>query len=227
MQNYSQAYIDFENNVLNLRRLSYGMRYLVQIEEQYIKWLRGEKEEEIPEEVFRQELENTAKMELEVSNILLRTYVERYGQKKCGNFDTFLKRYKGEIGSYKIKYQRDQPPIPVLDINRDLRNYSIHPKPTYKLIKSSKKSIQILSEYVARLTNSSGEKEIVLLHDSDDKRVRWLLDEAHERMTLTNFSNSSLMLYGELLREEVLQCIRQIDLKIENQLLDAPDFQRA
>nr|QNO55216.1 hypothetical protein MHJDHPNH_00018 [Methanosarcinales archaeon ANME-1 ERB7] len=207
--NYQRA-----NNVSNLRRLSYGMRYLVDKEEQYIEWLEKEKGEKFPEEVFKQELENTAKMEIEVSNILLRTYVERFGYEKCGDFKGFVNQYKKEREPYKIKYQKDQDPIPVLDINRDLRNHSIHSEPTYELIKSSKKPIQILSEQVMRLTNNLGEKEIVHdldVHDLEDMGMK--IDEARKKMTFTNSSNSSLMLYGELLREEVLECIRQIDLR--------------
>ncbi|MBE0517292.1 MAG: hypothetical protein IBX41_07905, partial [Methanophagales archaeon] len=122
--------------------------------------------------------------------------------------------------------------IPVLDINRELRNQSIHSEPTYKLIKSSKKPIQILSEDVIRLTNNLGEIEIVLLHDLDEMGVKRLLDEAYktgnvalrvltettpllldEAYKTGNPPLASWMLYGELLRDEVLECIRQIDLK--------------
>jgi len=144
-----------------------------------------------------------------VSNILLRTYVERFGYKKCGDFKTFLGQYEKEIESYKIKYQRDSSPFSVLNINRDLRNYSVHSKPEYKFIKSPKKSIQILSEPVIRLTNNLGEKEIVLIHDLCDMDVKRLI---REKMTLTNSTDSSSMVYGEFLIEEVLECIRQIDL---------------
>jgi len=213
MKNHSQVYLEFENNVSNLRCLSYGMCYLMDKKDKYVKWLKDEKGEKCPEEVFRQKLETTAKMENEVSNILLRTYVERFGYKKCGEFEKFLDQYKEEIEAYKIKYQRDLPPISVLDINRGLRNNSIHSKPKEEIIKSPKKSIQILSEDVERLTNNLGEKEIVLLHDLDEKGVKRLLDEAYEKMTSTNITESGYMLYGELLRDEVLECIRQIDLK--------------
>jgi len=145
-----------------------------------------------------------------VSNILLRTYVERFGYKKCGDFKTFLGQYEKEIESYKIKYQRDSSPFSVLNINRDLRNYSVHSKPEYKFIKSPKKSIQILSEPVIRLTNNLGEKEIVLIHDLDNMEEKRL---TYEETTLRNTSCYKRMVYGEFLIEEVLDCIRQIDLK--------------
>jgi hypothetical protein len=77
----------------------------------------------------------------------------------------FLKRYGKQIESYKIKYQRDLAPLPVLDINRELRNQSIHSEAKYKRIQSPKSPIQILSEHVMRMTNNLGEKEIALLHD--------------------------------------------------------------
>jgi len=59
MNNHSHAYIEFEKNVSNLRRLSYGLRYVVGKKEQYIEWLKEEKGEKFPEESFNQELMNT------------------------------------------------------------------------------------------------------------------------------------------------------------------------
>jgi len=220
MKNHSPEYIEFEKNVSNLRRLLYGMRYLVSTKEQYVEWLEKEKGEKFPEDVFNQELKDTINMEIEVSNILLRTYVERFVMthvKKWDTFvkkwDTFVKQYKQEIDSCKMEYQRKCMSLPVLDINRGLRNNSVHAEHKRKIIKSTKKPIQILSEPVMLITNNKGEKQIVLLHDSDEVERKRLLDEAHEKMSLTNISNHSLMSYGELLIEEVLSCIRQIDLK--------------
>jgi hypothetical protein len=212
MNNHSQAYIEFEKNVSNLRRLFYGMHYLDVKKDEYIKWLKDVKSESFPEKAFNQELWSTIEIELEVSNILLRTYIERFGYEKCGDFDVFLKRYGNQIESYKIKYQRDLTPLPVLDINRELRNQSIHSEPTYKLIQSPKKPIRILSEPVMRMTNNLGEKEIALLHDL--KRESWEkeLDKANKKMSPSSYKNNSSMTYGELLRDEVLECIRQIDL---------------
>ncbi|MDD5615738.1 MAG: hypothetical protein PHH85_06000 [Candidatus Methanoperedens sp.] len=211
MNNHSHVYIEFENNVLNLRRLSYGMRYLDEKKKEFIKYLKEQKGETFPEDVFAQELKDTIYLQIEVSNILLRKYIEDFGYKKCGSFEKFLKQYKNEIDSYTMNYQRNMPQLSVLDINRDLRNQSIHSEPTYRLIKSSKKPIQILSEQVVRITNTSGEKEIVLLHDLNKNDIKQLLDETFKKMAPAN-THTSFMLYGEILREEILECIRQIDL---------------
>ena len=218
MKNHSPAYTEFEKNVSNLRRLSYGMHYLIVKKEQYIEWLEKEKGEKFPEEVFNQELKDTINMEIEVSNILLRTYVERFYYGTCEKgeifkWEKFEKQYKQEIDSCKMEYQKQCPQLSVLDINRDLRNNSVHSKPNRDVIKSDKKPSQILSEPVMLITNNKKEKQIVLLHDLNKVERKRLLDEAHEKMSLTNNSKHSLMSYGELLREEVLSCIRQIDLK--------------
>jgi len=213
MNNHSHAYIEFENNVSNLRRLSYGMRYLYENKKEFIKYLEPEqKRETFPEDVFAQELKDTIYQGIEVSNILLRKYIEDFGYKKCGSFGNFLKLYENEIGAYTIEYQRTLPTLPVLEINRELRNQSVHSEPTYKRIKSSKKPIQILSESVVIKTNTSGEKEIVLLHDLNKNERKQLLDETFRKMAPVNTHNNS-MLYGEHLIIEVLECIRQIDLK--------------
>ncbi len=217
MKNHSQAYIEFEKNVSNLRRLSYGMRYLVSEKEQYVKWLKKEKGEKFPEGVFDQELKDTINMEIEVSNVILRTYVERFYYGTCEKgekfeWEKFKKQYKQEIDSCKMKYQKQCPQLSVLDINMDLRNNSVHDKLEYIYIDSPKKPSQILSEPVMLITNNKEEKQIVLLHDLN-KVGRKRLDEAHEKMSLTNISKHSLMSYGELLREEVLSCICKIDLK--------------
>lgn len=212
MNNHSHAYVEFENNVSNLRRLSYGMLYLSEKKKDFIKYLIEQKGEKFPDDVFAQELKDTIYLGIEVTNILLRKYIEDFGFKKSGSFKNFLKLYKNEIGAYTIIYQRNIPPLPVLDINRELRNQSIHSEPAYKRIKSSKKPIQILSEPVVRKTNTSGEKEIVLLHDLNRSDVERLLNETSIKMAPVNTHNSS-MVYGELLIEEVLECIRRIDLK--------------
>lgn len=141
----------------------------------------------------------------------VRSYVEKYGYEKCGNFDAFLKQYITEIDSYKMEYQRDLPTLPVLDINRDLRNYSVHSQPKYKFIKSSKISLDILSERVARITNNLGDKKIALLHDLEINEWGNELKKASSYMPPSS-SNTSFMTYGELLRDEVMECIRKIDL---------------
>ena len=212
MNNHSPAYIEFENNVSNLRRLSYGMRYLDGNKKEFITYLKEQKGETFPENVFAQELKDTIHLQIEVSNILLRTYIEKFGFQKCGGIKKFLKTYTNEIGAYTIEYQRNCPKLSVLDINRELRNQSIHSKPTYKLIKSSKKPIEILSESIVRRTNTLGEKEIVLIHDLNTNESKQLLDERFKKMALNN-SHTSHMSYGEILRDEILECIRQIDLK--------------
>ena len=198
MSGHSTAYIEFEKNVLNLKRLSYGMRYLVD------------------NKIFNQELDNTIDMEIEVSNILLRTYIERFVYNKSGNLKTFFEPYKTEIEGSKIQYQRDFSKVSVLDINRYLRHNSVHSEQNYEFIESHKKPIQILSEPVIRLTNNLGEKEIVLLHDLDKKKQEELLVETQKKMTITNDDNDIeyySMVYGQLLISEVLECIRKIDLK--------------
>ncbi len=205
----SIAYSNFENNILSLRRLSFGLRYLKTKKKEYIEFLK-ENGERFPEAVFNQELENTINLELEISNILLRRYVERFGYEKCENFDAFRKQYKTEIDSYKIKYQRDLAPLPVLDINRDLRNQSIHSEPSYKFIKSSKIPIEILSERAVRVTNDSGDKEIVLFHDLEQEEWGKELEKARSNVPQPN--NHAFMTYGELLRDEVKECILKIDL---------------
>ena len=212
MNNHSHAYIEFENNISNLRRLSYGMRYLDGNKKEFIKYLKEQKKETFPEDIFAQELKDTIYQGIEVSNILLRAYIENFGHEKCGSFSNFLKLYKNEIDAYAIEYQRTVPTLSVLDINRELRNHSVHSKPKYNLIKSSKKPIQILSESVFIITNTSEEKEIVLLHDLNKNEREQLLDETFRKMAPVNTHNSS-MLYGEYLIIEVLECIRQIDLK--------------
>jgi hypothetical protein len=209
MEFHSTAYSNFENNVLNLRRLSFGLRYLKTKKKEYIEWLK-KNGERFPEAVFNQELENTINLELEISNILLKSYIERFGYEKCGTFDAFIKQYKTEIDSYKIEYQRDLPPLPVLNINRELRNQSIHSEPTYKLIKSSKIHIEILSERAVRITNDSGDKKIVLLHDLEQEEWGSELKKASSNVLQPN--NMTFMTYGELLRDEVKECIRKIDL---------------
>lgn len=187
------------------------MRYLDVKKDEYIKWLKEEKGEIFPEEAFNQELSSTIKMELEVSNTLLRTYIERYAYGKCGSTRKFFNEYKNQVKSYKIEYQRKLPKLPVLEINYDLRNYSTHSKPKYESIQTIKTPVQILSEPVIRITNSSGEKVIGLLHDLDKKERKILLDQIYNQIPTGNI-NSSYMAYGELLREEIIECIRQIDL---------------
>lgn len=91
MEFHSQAYVTFENNVSNLRRLLFGLRYLQTKKKEYIELL-NKNGEPFPEVVFNKELENTINLEIEISNILLRTYVERFGYEKCGTFDAFIKQ---------------------------------------------------------------------------------------------------------------------------------------
>lgn len=213
MKNHSPAYTEFEKNVLNLRRLSHGLRYIVSTKEQYVEWLEKETGKKFLEDAFNQELMDTINKEIEVSNVLLRTYVERFCYDTCGKWDKFIKQYEQEIDSCNMEYQRQCPRLPVLDINRDLRHRSVHYKLKYQYIVSPKKPSKILSEPVMLMTNNKEGKQIVLLHDLNKVERKRLLDEAHEKMSLTNISNHSLMSYGEILREEVLSCIRQIDLK--------------
>lgn len=85
-----------------------------------------------------------------------------------------------------MEYQRDLPPLPVLDINRDLRNQSIHSEPNYKFIKSSKIPLEILSERAVRITNDSGDKKIVLLHDLVQNEWGIELKKASSTMPLSN-----------------------------------------
>ena len=216
MKNHSLAYTEFEKNVSNLRRLSHGLRYIMSTKEQYVEWLEKETGKKFSEDDFNQELMDTITKEIEVSNVLLRTYVERFCYDTCGKWKTFIKQYKREIDSCKMEYQRQCPQLSVLDINRDLRHSSVHYKLGYDSIVSSKKPSKILSEPVMLITNNKAEKQIVLLHDLNKVEIKSLLDEAHEKMSVTNISNHSLMGYGEILREEVLSCIRQIDLKRES-----------
>jgi hypothetical protein len=211
MEFISKAYYNFENNVSNLRRLFFGLRYLKDNKKEFIESLM-KNGERFPEAIFNQELENTINQEIEIANILLRSYVEKFGFEKCGDFNkVFLKQYKTEIDSYKIEYQRNLPSLSVLDINRDLRDYSVHSNPKYKLIQSSKTPFEILSEKVLRITNDRGDKKIALLHDLDLNEWGDELKKASSSMPLSS-SNTSFMSYGELLRDEVMECIHKIDL---------------
>ena len=178
--------------------------------EEYIEWLK-DKGEEFPESAFKQELNDTINLEMEVSNILLRTYVEMFAYSKCGDLEIFVDQHLSQINSHKMKYQRNFPPLPVLDINRDLRNHSIHSDNEYKFIKSSKTPNHILRESIVRITNKLGEKEIGLFHNLNEGARKAELNAAHSRMSSAN-SHSSFMTFGELLIDEVLECIRQIDL---------------
>jgi hypothetical protein len=89
MISQSQAYIDFKKNVSNIRPISYGMDYLDVKKDEYIKCLKDVKGKSFPSKAFNQELWSPIELELEVSNILLRTYIERFGYEKCGDFDIF------------------------------------------------------------------------------------------------------------------------------------------
>jgi len=212
MNTFSKEYIEFEKNISNLRRLSYGMRYLIVKKDEYIKWLKDEKGEIFPEKAFDQELWSTIDEELDVSNILIRTYIERYAFGKCGDIKKFLEKYKIQINYHKIEYQRNLPKLPILEINRDLRNYSVHSKPKYEYIQSDKTSVQILSEPVERIINNdSGEKEIVLLHDLNKESQIKEMAKASKKMSPSSDSSYSYITYGELLRDEILECIRGID----------------
>jgi hypothetical protein len=188
-------------------RLRFLIRYLRDNRSRYIEWLT-ERGEPAPEERFRQEAIQTINLVLEFSNILLRAHVERFAYEKCGSLREFLKRYKTVINSCRLNYQRGSSLLSVLDINRDLRNYSLHSEPKYKLINSTKTPAQILGEHIVVLKNKKGEKRTLLLHDLDYQQRENVLSDARKEMMSTNEEHIT---YGELLMDEVIECIRQID----------------
>jgi len=198
----SKVFRDLEASIADLNYLSLSLSYINEHENEFMDYLHRVKNLE-RNQVFEEFIRVIGYIS-STQNIRLRSSVEEYA-KSMGYTNKIFEKWVQKTPEYKIEYYPDSEKIHVLELNYLLRNYDAHSGKKDKFLDSKKAPSEILSQEVY-VINANG-------HDISFFPGDLSQDEIENKLgNLMNLNNElAVLLYGEYLKMNILECITKID----------------